>query len=127
MKIKTASTAQSIVQPIAVGILLSMVFFYGIHVLGTWQIENYRPNDQTTYTVLLHNTCAILGDTHTLRPNTGIAAISDGIDGTKLSGSFMNFTDGHIVAMAVFSLLLGGVIIAFRKMIKNSVQPKPVV
>jgi hypothetical protein len=124
MKIKTAFTGQSLARSIAMGVLISMVFFYGIHVLGTWQLENYRPNDQTTYTMLLHNTCAIFGDTHTLRPNTGITVISDGINGTKLSGSFMNFTDGHIIAMAILALLLGAVVLAIRIKISKSGQLK---
>lgn len=104
----------------AMGVLLSLLFFYSIHVLGTWEIENYRPDSQTTGTVLLHNKCAIFGHTHTLRPNTNISAIGESIDGTKLSGSFMNFIDGHVMAMVILSLLMGGLIFAFRRMRKRN-------
>ena len=126
MKPKTESTSLRFVRSLAMGVLLSMVFFYCIHVFGTWQIENYRPDPETTSTVLLHNKCAIFGDTHTLRPNTDISAMGNGIDGTKLGGSFMNFFDGHIVAMVILAFLLGGLIFAFRRMKKRNLQSKPV-
>jgi hypothetical protein len=104
------------------GALLSMFFFYGIHVLGKWSIENYRPDAETTSTVLLHNECAILGDTRTLRPNTDVSAMGDGIDGTKLTGSFMNFADGHVSDMAVLSLLLGAIVFVIRNQVKTNRQ-----
>jgi hypothetical protein len=125
MKIKTESASRNLVRSIAMGVLLSMLFFYGIHVLGSWQIENYRPDPETTGTVLLHNKCAVLGSTHTLRPNTDISAMGDGIDGTKLGASFMNFFDGHVVAMIILSLLLGGLVFAFRNMIKKNRRSDP--
>jgi hypothetical protein len=103
-----------LVRSVALGVLLSMIFFYCIHVFGEWKIENYRPDPDTTYTVLLHNKCAVLGNTHTLRPNTDVSGMGEGIDGTKLGGSFMNFFDGHIAGMIILALLLGGVIFAFR-------------
>jgi hypothetical protein len=99
-----------------------MLVTYAIHVLGTWEVKNYRPDSQTTSTVILYNQCAILGTTHTLRPNTGISAISDGIDGTKLGGSFMNFFDGHLVAMVLLALLLGAGIFAIRQQVKRARQ-----
>ena len=120
MKIKTESEPPSFARAIAMGVLLSLLFFYSIHVFGDWEIENYRPNTQTTYTLLLHNKCAVFGHMHTLRPNTGISTLSNGVDGTKLSGSFMNFTDGHIAAMIVFSLLLGGIIFLLRNRMSRS-------
>jgi hypothetical protein len=107
MKTKTESSSMIFVRSTAMGVLLSMFFFYAIHVLGEWQLENYRPDPETTSSVLLHNKCAILGNTHTLRPNTGISAIGDGIEEIKLTGSFMNLIDGHVPAMAILSLLLG--------------------
>jgi hypothetical protein len=116
---KSESTSRNLARSFGMGVLLSMLFFYAIHVFGSWQIENYRPNPETTSTVLLHNKCAILGDTHTLRPNTDVAAMSEGIDGTKLGGSFMNFTDGHIVAMLIVAALLTGVIFVVRKKING--------
>ncbi len=103
----------------ALGVLLSMLFTYGAHVFGKWEVENYRPDSQTTGTVLLHNTCAVFGATHTLRPNTDISLMSDGIDGTKLSASFMNFFDGHIAAMVILALVSGLVIFAIRNMVKK--------
>ena len=96
MTSKTESPARSIARSIAMGVLLSMLFFYGIHVLGEWKIKNYRPDAETTSTLLLHNTCAVFGNTHTLRPNTDIPTMSEGINGTKHGGAFMNFIDGHI-------------------------------
>ena len=125
MKVQTESASRMLARSIAMGVLLSMLFFYSIHVLGKWEIENYRPDPETTSTVLLHNKCAIFGDTHTLRPNTDISAMGNGIDGTKLGGSFMNFFDGHIVAMVILSLLTGGVIFAFRSMKERGRRPKP--
>ena len=122
MTTKTESASRTLARSIATGVLVSMLFFYGVHVLGKWEIENYRPDEETTSTVLLHNKCAVLGDTHTLRPNTDISAMSDGIDGTKLGGSFMNFTDGHVVGMAILSLLLGGIIFAIRTRLKKNRQ-----
>jgi hypothetical protein len=119
MKIKNESTARSITRSIGMGVLLSMLFFYGIHVFGTWQIENYRPDPETTSTVLLHNKCAVLGDTHTLRPNTDVSAMGDGIDGTKLGGSFMNFTDGHVGGMIILALVMTGLIFLLRNFIKK--------
>ena len=119
---KPASTSRSLARSIAMGVLLSMFFFYSIHVMGKWSIENYRPDPETTSTVLLHNECAVLGDTHTLRPNTDVSAMGDGIDGTKLTGSFMNFADGHVSAMVILSLLFGGVVFAIRNQVKKNRQ-----
>lgn len=124
MKVKTESTSRTLARSIAMGVLLSMLFFYSIHVLGKWEIENYRPDPETTSTVLLHNQCAVFGNTHTLRPNTDVSAMGKSMDGTKLAGSFMNFFDGHIVAMVILSLLLGGVFFAFRRMKKRNLLSK---
>jgi len=126
MKIKSESTSRTLVRSIAMGVLLIMPFFYSIHVFGTWQIENYRPDPETTNTVLLHNNCLIFDKIHTLRPNTDISKMDDSIDGTKLAGSFMNFFDGHIGAMVILSLLTGGIIFAFWNMIKKNRLQKQV-
>ena len=91
-----------------------MLLFYSAHVFGSWTIESYRPDPETTSTILLHNKCAIIGSTHTLRPNTDIAGLGEGIDGTKLSGSFMIFFDGHIPGMLGLSILLGSFIFLIR-------------
>ena len=55
MATKTESSTLIFIRSLAAGVLLSMAFTYAVHVLGTWTVENYRPDDQTTYTVLLHN------------------------------------------------------------------------
>lgn len=120
MEIKTESASRNLARSLAMGVLLSMLFVYGVHVFGSWEIENYRPDPETTNTVLLHNKCLVFGQTHTLRPNTDVSGMGDGIDGTKLGGSFMNFFDGHIVAMIVLALILGGVIFAIRNKIKKN-------
>lgn len=110
---KSESTSKTFARSIAIGVLLSMLLCYGIHVFGTWRVENYRPDPETTSTVLLHNTCLIFNKTHTLRPNTDISKMDNSIDGIKLGGSFMNFFDGHIGAMAILALLTGGIIFMF--------------
>ncbi|MEI9946455.1 MAG: hypothetical protein WDN26_19820 [Chitinophagaceae bacterium] len=124
MTTKTEPAAIRFIRSLAIGVLLSMLFFYSTHVFGTWQIENYRPDPETTGTVLLHNKCAVFGNIHTLRPNTEVSGMGEGIDGTKLSGSFMIFFDGHIDGMVILSLLLGVAIFALRNMIKNKRQSK---
>jgi hypothetical protein len=123
MAIKHESLSRNLVRSIAMGVLLSMLFFYLVHVLGKWEVENYRPDEETTSSVLLHNKCAVFGNTHTLRPNTDITSMGDGINGTKLSGSFMNFFDGHIPGMMILSLIIGLIIFAIRK----SVKKRPVI
>jgi hypothetical protein len=117
-KIKPAS--RKLGRSIGMGVLLSMLFFYAIHVFGEWHIENYRPDPETTSTVLLKNTCAIFGTTHVLRPNTDISEMGDGIDGTKLGGSFMNFFEGHIIAMLILSIVLTALIFLIRKKLNDN-------
>ena len=122
MKTKSESTSLTIARSIAMGVLMTLLFFYVIHVFGEWQVENYSPDPDTTGTVLLHNKCAIFGSTHTLRPNTDVSNIAKGIDGIKLSGSFMNFTDGHVGAMIIVSLLLSIPVFILRSRHKNKRQ-----
>lgn len=117
---KTKSTSRTVARSIAMGVLLSMLIFYSIHVFGSWRVENYRPDPDTTYTVLLHNNCLIFDKTHTLRPNTDISKMDNSIDGTKLGGSFMNFFDGHISAMVILALLIGGIIFVFWNKTKKN-------
>ena len=119
MKTKTESTALRFTRCLAMGVILSMLVFYGTHVFGTWTVENYRSHPETTSTILLHNDCAVLGKTHTLRPNTDIAGLGDGINRTKLSGSFMNFSDGHVWSMIGLAVLLGCLIFILRNSKKN--------
>ncbi len=119
MKIKFESITLRFVRSLAMGVILSMVLFYSAHVFGTWTVEEYFPRPETTSTILLHNKCAVLGSTHTLRPNTDISGLGEGIDGTKLSGSFMNFSNGHIMGMSMLALGLGIVILFIRDSIKR--------
>ncbi|MFT3681349.1 MAG: hypothetical protein QM791_13815 [Ferruginibacter sp.] len=122
MKARTTSSARMLVRSIAMGVLLSMAFFYSIHVLGKWEVENYRPDPETTSSILLHNTCAVFGNAHTLRPNTDIPLMEEGINGMKLAASFMNFFDGHIIAMIITALLTGTIIFTlWSKMTKAKV------
>jgi hypothetical protein len=116
MKIKPASTLRNLARALATGVLLSLLFVYSVHLFGTWELENYRPDPETTSTVLLHNKCALFGKTHTLKPNTDISAMDKSIDGTKLGGSFMNFFDGHVIGIVILSVLSGGLIFALRQM-----------
>lgn len=115
MAAKTESSTLRFIRSLALGVLLSMVLTYAAHVLGAWTIENYRPDADTTSTVLLHNKCAVFGDAHTLRPNTDVSAMGSGLDGTKLGGSFLIFFEGHLLAMAGLALLLGGAVFALRR------------
>lgn len=107
MNTKPESPSVRFVRSLALGVILSMLLFYSAHVFGTWTVEEYFPRPETTSAILLQNTCAILGKTHTLRPNTDVSGLGEAIDGTKLSGSFMNFLDGHIFSMTVTAAILG--------------------
>ncbi len=114
MEKKTESTALRFTRSLAMGVIFSMLLFYSAHVFGTWTVEEYFPRPETTSTILLHNKCVILGKTHTLRPNTDVSGLGEAIDGTKLSGSFMNFSDGHIPGMMGLAAFLGIVIFIIR-------------
>lgn len=120
MKTKMESTQLRFARSLAIGLLLSMLLCYGMHVFGGWTIENYQPYPETTSTILLLNKCVFLGKLHTLRPNTDISGLGQGIDGTKLSGSFMNFTDGHILAIIILALLFGTTIFFIRNIKRAS-------
>ena len=122
---KEESASLRFARSIAIGVILSMIFFYGVHVYGKWEIENYRPDSQTTSTVLLHNTCAVFDKLHTLRPNTDVSGLGDGVDATKLGGSFMNFIDGHVLGMVILSIVIGLVVFAIRNRIRKNRQPNP--
>ena len=111
---KPESTAIRFIRSLALGVILSMLIFYSAHVFGTWTVEEYFPRPETTSTILLHNKCVILGKTHTLRPNTDVSGLGEAIDGTKLSGSFMNFSQGHIPDMLGLAAILGILIFTIR-------------
>ncbi|MEO6638450.1 MAG: hypothetical protein ABIN25_09240 [Ginsengibacter sp.] len=121
MKAKSESTPLRFTRCVAMGVILSMLLFYSAHVFGTWAVEEYFPRPETTGTILLHNTCVVLGNTHTLRPNTDVSGLGAGIDGTKLSASLMNFLDGHIIGIIILALLLGTIIFFIRTGIKRNV------
>ncbi|MES2772570.1 MAG: hypothetical protein V4722_00205 [Bacteroidota bacterium] len=116
METKTNVTSRSIIRSLAAGALFTMLFFYGIHVFGSWEVGSYRPDPETTSTVVIHNKCALFGSSHKLTPADGASTISDGIDGMKLGASFINFFDGHIAAMIVMSILLGAGIFGLLRM-----------
>lgn len=115
MAAKTESPTLLFIRSLAFGVFLSMLAMYAVHVLGDWTVENYRPDPDTTSTVLLHNRCAVFGTTHTLRPNTDISGMSSGINGTKLAGSFFLFSEGHIPAMALIAVVAGSLLFALRR------------
>ena len=118
MKAKTESTILQFTRSLAMGVILSMLLFYSAHVYGSWTVEEYFPRPEKTSAILLHNKCLLLAKTHTLRPNTDISGLGEGINGTKLGGSFMNFFDGHIMGMIILALILGIIIFLIRNMIK---------
>ncbi|CAN5504168.1 hypothetical protein BH11BAC3_BH11BAC3_32360 [soil metagenome] len=122
MKKKPESTGLRFARSLAMGVILSMVLFYSAHVFGTWTVEEYFPRPETTSTILLHNKCAVLGSIHTLRPNTDISGLGEGINGTKLSGSFMNFSDGHVIGMMGLALLSGSMIFFIRNRKKRKLK-----
>ena len=115
MATKPESTARNLTRSLAMGVLLSMLFTYALHVFGKWDVEFFRPDAQTTSSVILYNKCVFFGATHVLRPNTGITAMSDGVDPTKLEASFMNFTGGHVTAMLLTAVVFGLIIFTVRK------------
>jgi len=125
MKTKTDSTALRFTRSLALGVILSMLLFYNAHVYGTWTVEEYFPRPETTSTILLHNKCLLLAKTHTLRPNTDISGLGEGINETKLGGSFVNFFDGHIMGMIILALILGIIIFLIRNMIKRKSKLHP--
>ena len=120
MATKPGSVSSSLVRSLAMGVLLSLLVTYLLHVFGDRRLQQYRPDPDTTSSLILYNKCAVFGRVHTLRPNYEISSISDGVDRTKLFGSFMNFSDGHIVAMVVLALVLGMGIFALRRMIQKA-------
>ncbi|MGC4103448.1 hypothetical protein [Ferruginibacter sp.] len=120
MQKPSPSPALLFARSLAIGVLISMLFFYSIHVFGSWGVQNDRPDPETTASVLLLNKCAIFGKLHTLRPNTEIGDLTEKFSGTKLAGSFMNFFDGHIPAMIGLALMLGGVIFFIRRMLAGN-------
>ena len=118
MKAKTESTILQFTRSLAMGVILSMLLFYSAHVYGSWTVEEYFPRPETTSSILHHNKCLLLAKTHTLRPITDISGLGEGINGTKLGGSCMNFFDGHIMGMIILALILGIIIFLIRNMIK---------
>lgn len=118
MATKTVSTPVVFIRSLALGLLLSILAVYAVHVLGNWKVEAYRPDADTTYSVVLHNHCLLFETEHTLRPNTAIPPMDGGINGTKLGGSFLIFSEGHIPAILLMAFALGGIVFFFRRKAK---------
>ena len=110
-----SKSARNIGCSVGAGVLLSMIFYYAIHVFGKWQVENYRPDPETTASVLLHNQCAIVKNNHTLRPAAGTGPVGEGISGMKLAAAFMIFFDGHIMDMIILAVAMGGLIFLLQR------------
>jgi uncharacterized protein (DUF2062 family) len=115
MATKNVYAPRQLARFIAAGILLSMISFYLLHFCGTWESGNYRPDAETTSSVLVYNKCAVLGDTHILRPATTSSSNNQSIDEVKFAGSFMNFFDGHILIMIVLALVLALLMFVIKK------------
>jgi len=105
MATKNTVTPRLLVRFFAGGVLLSMIIVYLLHYLGTWEVGTERPDAETTSSVIVTNKCAVLGDTHVLRPGSSFGD-SQNTTGLKLAGSFMNFFDGHIAMMIVIAFAL---------------------
>jgi len=108
-----------LLRSLSIGVLFSLLFFFFIHVLGKWRVDNYRPDPDTTSTVLLYNHCLIFDKGHILRPNTVVPTMEHGINGTKLAGSFMLFYEGHVSALLLTALLTGAIIFLVWNLIKK--------
>lgn len=105
MATKNTTTARLHVRFFAGGVLLSMIIVYLLHYLGTWEVGTERLDAETTGSVIVTNNCAMLGDTHLLRPGSSFGS-NPNTSELKLAGSFMNFFDGHIVVMIVIAFAL---------------------
>lgn len=99
------SSSPNIRRSVGMGILLSMCFFYAIHVLGEWKLENYQPDPETTSSRVLYNQCSIIGTEHSLNPGNDTSTNLNGLTGIKFAASFMNFFDGHILQMIIAAIL----------------------
>jgi len=115
MNIQHVSNPVLYMRSVAIGVLVSLVLFYAIHLFGSWTSAFYQPDPETTGNQVLYNKCAILGKTHNLHPGTENYRIGSGVDSTKAAGSFLIFFEGHILAMLIFSLFLGALIFLLRK------------
>jgi hypothetical protein len=114
MSTKNTNTTRLLARFFAGGILLSMVTFYLLHFFGTWEWGTERPDAETTSSVIVANNCAVLGDTHILRPGTSLTT-NESSKQLKLAGSFMNFFDGHIVMMIVFAFVLALIMFVIKR------------
>lgn len=114
MPTSTTYAPRQVIRLLATGVLLSIVSFYLLHFFGTWNAGIDRPDAETTSSVLVYNKCAVLGDVHILRPAAS-SSNKEALDDIKAAGSFMNFFDGHIVAMIALGLLLAILMLLIRK------------
>ncbi|RYZ26916.1 MAG: hypothetical protein EOO10_14225 [Chitinophagaceae bacterium] len=114
MATKNTMTPRLLLRFFAGGILLGMITVYLLHFLGTWEVGSERPDSETTSTVIVTNQCAVLGDTHILRPTSSLTT-NKSVRELKFAGSFMNFFDGHIVAMVLIASVVATIIVFFKK------------
>lgn len=112
----------TLIRSIAIGVLFSMLFTYAMHYFGEWKMENYRPDPDTTSSVIVFNKCAVFNDVHILRPNTTTSSGNDVTNELKLTGSFMNFFDGHVVVMIIIAIVLGLIVFGIRTGLKKNVS-----
>ena len=117
MTINKVSSTRSLVRMMTTGVLLSMVTMFFLHYFGSWEAHNFRPDPETTSSVVLYNKCAVLGHMHVLRPGGATSAATIIVDELKFSGSFMNFSDGHVVAMILLAVLFSVVLFAIRQIL----------
>src|SRR5688572_18328914 len=86
MATNNTNTTRLLARFFAGGILLSMVTVFLLHYFGTWEQGTERPDAETTASVIVTNKCAVLGDTHILRPGSSITANESNKE-LKLAGS----------------------------------------
>ena len=123
MATNNTNTTRLLARFLATGILLSMITVYLLHFFGTWESGNYRPDPETTSSVIVYNKCAVLGDTHILRPTT--SPTEENTNELKFAGSFMNFFDGHILLMIVTGVVFAVILFAINKAIRSSSSLNP--
>gem|GEM_PF-2673503 len=123
MLTKNTNTSRQFARFFAAGILLSMITVYLLHFFGSWESGVERRDVETTSSVIVTNKCAVLGDTHILRPSSSSSTTESNRE-LKFAGSFMNFFDGHILVMIIVAAALAAIMFLMKKT-ANPSPPKP--